>query len=115
MKTFQEFKEAADTIQSSMKDFAYSMMPQMKKFAKSDEVKNMKKDVTNLFLTKGQDLLNAGQKKIASIKRYLENNEKKSENVNKKINIQYIATVLFTICIIMFISRSVLLSLGFYN
>ena len=41
MKTFQEFKEAADTIQSSMKDFAYGMMPQMKKFAKSDEVKNM--------------------------------------------------------------------------
>ncbi len=69
MKTFQEFKEAADTIQSSMKDFAYSMMPQMKKFAKSDEVKNMKKDVTNLFLTKGQDLLNAGQKKLASIKK----------------------------------------------
>lgn len=54
-------------------------------------------------------------KKIASIKRYLENNEKKSESVNKKIKIQYIPTVLFTICIIMFISRSVLLSLGFYN
>ena len=41
----------------------------MRKFAKSQEVKDMKKDVANLFLTKGQDLLNAGQKKIASIKK----------------------------------------------
>ena len=45
------------------------MMPQMKKFAKSDEVKNMKKDVLNLFLNKGQDLLNQGQKKIKNLEK----------------------------------------------
>ena len=69
MKTFQQFKEDMTSVQDTMKGFANTMMPQMKKFAKSDEVKNMKKDVLNLFLTKGQDLLNAGQKKIASIKK----------------------------------------------
>ena len=69
MKTFSQFKEAAMTAQTSLKDFAATMVPQMKKYAKSQEVKDMKKDVANLFLTKGQDLLNAGQKKIASIKK----------------------------------------------
>ena len=64
MKTFQQFKEDMTSVQDTMKGFANTMMPQMKKFAKSDEVKNMKKDVLNLFLNKGQDLLNQGQKKI---------------------------------------------------
>ena len=69
MKTFQQFKEDMTSVQDTMKGFANTMMPQMKKFAKSDEVKNMKKDVLNLFLNKGQDLLNQGQKKIKNIEK----------------------------------------------
>ena len=69
MKTFQQFKEDMTSVQDTMKGFANTMMPQMKKFAKSDEVKNMKKDVLNLFLTKGQDLLNQGQKKIKNLEK----------------------------------------------
>ena len=69
MKTFQQFKEDMTSVQDTMKGFANTMMPQMKKFAKSDEVKNMKKDVLNLFLNKGQDLLNQGQKKIKNLEK----------------------------------------------
>ena len=69
MKTFQQFKEDMTSVQDTMKGFANTMVPQMKKFAKSDEVKNMKKDVLNLFLTKGQDLLNQGQKKIKNLEK----------------------------------------------
>ena len=69
MKTFQQFKEDMTSVQDTMKGFASTMVPQMKKFAKSDEVKNMKKDVLNLFLNKGQDLLNQGQKKIKNLEK----------------------------------------------
>ena len=69
MKTFQQFKEDMTSVQDTMKGFADTIVPQMKKFAKSDEVKNMKKDVLNLFLNKGQDLLNQGQKKIKNLEK----------------------------------------------
>ena len=69
MKTFSQFQEDIDSMKATMKGFADTMMPQMKKFAKSDEVKNMKKDVLNLFLNKGQDLLNQGQKKIKNLEK----------------------------------------------
>ena len=69
MKTFQQFKEDMTSVQDTMKGFANTMVPQMKKFAKSNEVKNMKKDVLNLFLNKGQDLLNQGQKKIKNLEK----------------------------------------------
>ena len=69
MKTFSQFQEDVDSMKATMKGFADSIVPQMKKFAKSDEVKNMKKDVLNLFLTKGQDLLNQGQKKIKNLEK----------------------------------------------
>ena len=49
MKTFQQFKEDMTSVQDTMKGFANTMMPQMKKFAKSDEVKNMKKAQTGLI------------------------------------------------------------------
>ena len=81
MKTFQQFKEDMTSVQDTMKGFANTMMPQMKKFAKSDEVKNMKKDVLNLFLNKGQDLLNKGQKKIDGVVKT--GNEKYNEFKNK--------------------------------
>ena len=41
MKSFQQFKEDMNSVQNTMKDFAGTMVPQMKKFAKSDEVKNL--------------------------------------------------------------------------
>ena len=69
MKTFTQFQEDVDSMKATMKGFADTMVPQMKKFAKSDEVKNMKKDVLNLFLNKGQDLLNQGQKKIKNLEK----------------------------------------------
>ena len=69
MKTFSQFQEDIDIMKATMKGFADTMVPQMKKFAKSDEVKNMKKDVLNLFLNKGQDLLNQGQKKIKNLEK----------------------------------------------
>ena len=64
MKTFQQFKEDMTSVQDTMKGFANTMMPQMKKFAKSDEVKNMKKDVLNLFLNKGSKKLGEFEKKV---------------------------------------------------
>ena len=69
MKTFSQFQEDVDSMKATMKGFANTMVPQMKKFAKSNEVKNMKKDVLNLFLNKGQDLLNQGQKKIKNLEK----------------------------------------------
>ena len=69
MKTFAQFQEDVDSMKATMKGFADTIVPQMKKFAKSDEVKNMKKDVLNLFLNKGQDLLNQGQKKIKNLEK----------------------------------------------
>ena len=69
MKTFSQFQEDVDSMKATMKGFADTIVPQMKKFAKSDEVKNMKKDVLNLFLNKGQDLLNQGQKKIKNLEK----------------------------------------------
>ena len=69
MKTFAQFQEEVDSMKATMKGFADTIVPQMKKFAKSDEVKNMKKDVLNLFLNKGQDLLNQGQKKIKNLEK----------------------------------------------
>ena len=69
MKTFSQFQEDVDSMKATMKGFADTIVPQMKKFAKSNEVKNMKKDVLNLFLNKGQDLLNQGQKKIKNLEK----------------------------------------------
>ena len=69
MKTFSQFQEDIDSMKATMKGFADTIVPQMKKFAKSNEVKNMKKDVLNLFLNKGQDLLNQGQKKIKNLEK----------------------------------------------
>ena len=39
MKTFSQFKEDIDSMKATMKGFADTMVPQMKKFAKSKEAK----------------------------------------------------------------------------
>ena len=70
MKTFQQFKEESEKkFKNTMKSTAKELVSPFEKFAKSDEVKNMKKDVLNLFLNKGQDLLNQGQKKIKNLEK----------------------------------------------
>ena len=42
MKSFQQFKEDMNSVQNTMKDFAGTMVPQMKKFGDSfkDSFKN---------------------------------------------------------------------------
>ena len=69
MKSFSKLREDIDSMKATMKGFADTMVPQMKKYANSQEVKDMKKDVANLFLTKGQDLLNQGQKNLNVLKK----------------------------------------------
>ena len=41
----------------------------MKKFAKSDDVKNLKKDAMGILMNKGKDLLNKGQQKIKQLEK----------------------------------------------
>ena len=58
MKTFSQFKEDMNSMKDTMKGFANTIVPQMKKFAKSDDVKNLKKDAMSILMNKGKDLLN---------------------------------------------------------
>ena len=69
MKTFSQFKEAAMTAQTSLKDFAATMVPQMKKFAKSKEAKDLKTNVMNMFIDKGNQLLDKGKKKLGEFEK----------------------------------------------
>ena len=71
MKTFQQFKEDMTSVQDTMKGFANTMVPQMKKFAKSDDVKNLKKDAMGILMNKGKDLLNKGQQKIKQLEKQM--------------------------------------------
>ena len=58
MKTFSQFQEDVDSMKATMKGFADTIVPQMKKFAKSKEAKNLKTDLFNFFLDKGQEANN---------------------------------------------------------
>ena len=42
MKSFSQFKEDIDSMKATMKGFADTIVPQMKNFAKSKEVKDLK-------------------------------------------------------------------------
>ena len=64
MKTFSQFSEDMEAMKNSMKGLASSIVPQLKKVAKSDDVKNIKTDVMKLFVGKGKELINQGSKKI---------------------------------------------------
>ena len=68
MKTFSQFQEDIDSMKATMKGFADTMVPQMKKFAKSKEAKDLKNDVLNMFIGKGEELLNKGSAKLKNIK-----------------------------------------------
>ena len=69
MKTFSQFQEDVDSMKATMKGFADTMVPQMKKFAKSKEAKDLKNDVLNMFIGKGEELLNKGSAKLKDIKK----------------------------------------------
>ena len=69
MKTFQQFKEDMTSVQDTMKGFANTMMPQMKKFAKSKEAKDLKTNVMNMFIDKGNQLLDKGKKKLGEFEK----------------------------------------------
>ena len=69
MKTFSQFQEDIDSMKATMKGFADTMVPQMKKFAKSKEAKDLKNDVLNMFIGKGEELLNKRSAKLKDIKK----------------------------------------------
>ena len=50
MKTFSQFQEDIDSMKATMKGFADTMVPQMKKFAKSKEAKDLKTNVIKFLL-----------------------------------------------------------------
>ena len=68
MKTFSQFQEDVDSMKATMKGFADTMVPQLKKFAKSKEAKDLKTNVMNFFLDKGQEAINKGNAKLKDIK-----------------------------------------------
>ena len=69
MKTFQIFKEDLKKSLSPLKDFGKSFAGQAEKFAKSDDAKKLKSDVMNMFIGKGEELLNKGSAKLKDMKK----------------------------------------------
>ena len=69
MKTFSIFKEDLKKSLSPLKDFGKSFAGQAEKFAKSDDAKKLKSDVMNMFIGKGEELLNKGSAKLRNIKK----------------------------------------------
>ena len=69
MKTFAQFQEEVDSMKATMKGFANTMVPQMKKFAKSKEAKDLKTNVMNMFIDKGNQLLDKGKKKLGEFEK----------------------------------------------
>ena len=67
MKTFSIFKEDLKKSLSPLKDFGKSFAGQAEKFAKSDDAKKLKSDVMNMFIGKGEELLNKGSAKLKDI------------------------------------------------
>ncbi len=69
MKTFSQFKEDVDSMKATMKGFADTMVPQMKKFANSKEAKDLKKNAMNMLINKGYEALNKGKEKLGEFEK----------------------------------------------
>ena len=69
MKTFQIFKEDLKKSLSPLKQFGQKFSKEAEKFAKSDDAKKLKSDVMNMFIGKGEELLNKGSAKLKDIKK----------------------------------------------
>ena len=69
MKTFSQFKEDVDSMKATMKGFADTIVPQMKNFAKSKEVKDLKTNAMNMLINKGYEALDKGKKKLGEFEK----------------------------------------------
>ena len=69
MKTFSQFKEDIDSMKATMKGFADTIVPQMKSFAKSKEVKDLKNNAMNMPIIKGYEALDKGKKKLGEFEK----------------------------------------------
>ena len=69
MKTFAQFQEEVDSMKATMKGFADTMVPQMKKFANSKEAKDLKKNAMNMLINKGYEALNKGKEKLGEFEK----------------------------------------------
>ena len=69
MKTIKQFKEDIKQSLSPLKDFGKSFSKDAKKFANSKEAENLKNNVLNMFIGKGEELLNKGSAKLRDIKK----------------------------------------------
>ena len=52
-----------------MKELGKDFKDKAEKFAKSDDAKNLKNDVLNMFIGKGEELINKGSAKLKDIKK----------------------------------------------
>ena len=69
MKTFQQFKEEIKKKTfEPLEKFGRNFAKEAEKFAKSDDAKKLKTDVLNMFIGKGEELLNKGSAKLKNIK-----------------------------------------------
>ena len=71
MKTFNTFKEDLKQSLSPLKQFGQNFAKEAENFANSKEAENLKNDVINFFLDKGQEALNQGDAKIKNIRKNL--------------------------------------------
>ena len=69
MKSFSKLREDIDSMKATMKGFADTMVPQMKKFAKSKEVKDLKTNAMNMLINKGYEVLDKGKKKLGEFEK----------------------------------------------
>ena len=72
MKTFQQFKEEVKKKTfEPLEKFGRNLAKEGEKFAKSKEANDLKNNVMNFFLDKGQEALNQGDAKIKNIRKNL--------------------------------------------
>ena len=69
MKTFHTFKEDLKKSLSPLKQFGQNFAKEGENFANSKEAENLKNDVLNMFIGKGEELLNKGSAKLRDIKK----------------------------------------------
>ena len=69
MKTFYTFKEDLKKSLSPLKKFGQQFANEAEKFANSKDAENLKNNVLNMFIGKGEELLNKGSAKLRDIKK----------------------------------------------
>ena len=70
MKTFNQFKEEVNKKTfSPIQQFGQNFAKEAEKFANSKEAENLKNNVLNMFIGKGEELLNKGSAKLKDMKK----------------------------------------------